>query len=102
MLSSRSWRDCVEHCDEATIEWTQRCPTPKSGEAYRELAKIAPDADMETYRWSESGDDAVIAGVLDLRSLHAAAKGALEYFRALDQGWYVSDWWSSSQGPTTP
>jgi hypothetical protein len=91
----KTLRDCVEHWDEATIEWMQRRPTPKSGEAYRELAKIAPDADMETYRWSESGDDAVIAGVLDIRSLHEAAQNAREYFRALDQGWYVHDGWSS-------
>jgi hypothetical protein len=90
----KTLRDCVEHWDEATIEWMQRRPTRKSGEAYRELAKIAPDADMETYTWSESGDVAVIAGVLDIRSLHEAAQHAREYFRALDQGWYVHDGWS--------
>lgn len=89
----KTLRDCVEHWDEATIEWMQRRPSPKSGEAYRELAKIAPDADMETYSWSESGEDAVIAGVLDIRSLHEAAQSAREYFRALDQGWYVYDGW---------
>ena len=49
---------------------------------------------LETYRWSERGDDAVIAGVLDIRSLYEAAQNAREYFRALDQGWYVPDGWS--------
>ena len=89
----KTLRDCVEHWDESRIEWMQRAPTRLSGQAYRDLAELDPGADMQSYRWSRNGDDAVIAGVLDLRELHDAVNAAREYFRQLAEGWYIWNGW---------
>lgn len=89
----KTLRDCVEHWDEKEITWMPRPPTPKSGQAYQELLQISPDGDMQSYQWSASGHDAVIAGILDLRTLDEAVRAAREYFRKLADGDYVWDGW---------
>jgi hypothetical protein len=91
----KTLRDCVEHWDESRIEWMQRPPTPLSGQAYRDLVQLDPAADIQSHHWSASGNDALIAGVLDLRELHDATSAAREYYRRLAEGWYVWNGWPS-------